>query len=191
MGHVVVEPSAIEPRSLRHRSEHHRSRGQSVVEFALVLVPMLLLLLGAIQIGVIWATQVGVTNAVRDAARAASLTQPKDANGDVSQATEQTYATTIEATVLGPGLAANVPFYGSGNVQVDQVCYSSFTDATGTDTALRATVTVTYRHPIFVPLLAGILGPGGIATTSSLSIPVGMEKPYTLPTILTPAGCSP
>ena len=80
---VVVKPTEIAGGSVTR--SRRRSRGQSVVEFALVLLPMLLLLLGAIQFAIIWAAQVGVTNAVRDAARVASLQQPKaDAAGNVT-----------------------------------------------------------------------------------------------------------
>jgi Flp pilus assembly protein TadG len=159
-----------------------------VVEFALIIVPLMLLLLGAVQFGVIWATQIGVTNAVRDSVRAASLVQPKaDAAGNVTQISEQTYATGIKTDVLKPAMAANIPFYGQGNVQSATICYSNFADASG-GTALQATVTVTYAHPIFIPLIAGVLGETALATTASLSIPVGLDKPYVLSSGV--SGCS-
>jgi Flp pilus assembly protein TadG len=166
-----------------------RNRGQSVVEFALVLVPLMLLLVGAIQFGMIWATQVGVTNAVRDAARAASGVQPKsNSAGDVTQASEQSYAGSINTTVLTPALAGKVPFFSPAAPQ-KQVCYSTFTDAAG-NPGLQATVTVIYAHPIIVPLLTAVMG-NAISTTASLSIPVGLDLPYTLPSVGAPAGCSP
>jgi Flp pilus assembly protein TadG len=181
---VPVRESRIRPGD----RGHGRNRGQSVVEFALVLVPLLLLLLGAIQFGVIWASQVGVTNAVRDAARAASGVQPKsNSAGDVTQAREQSYAGSINTTVLMPALAGNVPFYSPAAAQ-KQVCYSTFTDAAG-NPRLQSTVTVIYAHPIFLPLISDVLG-NAISTTASLSIPVGLDLPYTLPPVGAPAGCS-
>ena len=158
-----------------------------MVEFALILIPIMLLLLGAIQFGVIWAAQVGVTNAVRDAVRAASGIQPKsNAAGDVTAVSEGSYANSINSSVLTPGLAKNVPFYSSASVTTQTICYSSFTNAAAA-AALQATVTVTYAHPIFIPLLSTVLGPS-IATTSSLSIPVGLDLPYTIPSVGSSAG---
>ena len=62
-----------------HRVERSRLRragrggsaegGQSLVEFALVLTPLLLILLGIIQFGFIFNTYVTLTNAAREAAR--------------------------------------------------------------------------------------------------------------------------
>lgn len=166
------------------------SRGQSLPEFALILVPIMLLLLGATQFGIIWSTQVGVTNAVRDAARAASLVQPKngDSAGTIDTTTESTYATTIMNGKLKPGLAAQVPFYSVSNLQSAMVCYKTFLDATSTP-ALQTTVTVTYGHAIIIPLLAGVLGSNSLATTSTITIPVGVTPPSVLPSVGT-GGCS-
>lgn len=164
-------------------------RGQSLPEFALVLIPMMFLLLGAIQFGVIWSTQVGVTNAVRDAARVASLVQPKaDAAGTINTATETVYGNSVKTNRLLAGLSSSVPFYSATNLQTATVCYTSFSDAAG-NLALQATVTVTYKHAVFVPLIAGVFGSGSLAATSTISIPVGLTKPYTLPAAGT-SGCS-
>jgi Flp pilus assembly protein TadG len=158
-----------------------------MVEFALVLIPMMVLLLGAIQFGVIWAAQVGVTNAVRDAARAASGVQPKaNLAGTVDTTTEQSYANSINTTVLIPGLQKNVPFFAASSVTSKAICYSTITDAANAS-ALRATVSVTYAHAIFMPLLSTILG-SSINTTTTLSIPVGLDVPYTLPAVGSSAG---
>ena len=159
-----------------------------MVEFALVLVPLMLLLLGAVQFGVIWAAQVGVTNAVRDAARAASGIQPKvagSATGAIDSTTERAFASSVDSTVLSPGLSKNVPFF-SATAAARSVCYVKFTDA-ALNTALNATVTVTYGHSIFIPLLSVFLGPT-ISTTTTLSIPVGLDLPYDLSTAPASAG---
>lgn len=165
----------------------HRSSGQSLPEFALVLVPMLLLLLGAIQLGVIWSTQVGVANAVRDAARAASVVQPKgDSAGTVDSGTAGSYAGSIRTNKLLPSLLAQVPFYSYSNVQLASVCYATVTDVSGA-LALQTTVTVRYGHQIFIPLMAGILG-NNLAATSTVALPVGLTQPYVLTAGM--SGCS-
>lgn len=158
-----------------------------MVEFALVIVPLMLLLLGAVQFGVIWATQIGVTNAVRDSVRAASLVQPKasgDPNGTVDTTTEKAYAGEILSGVLEPALRNNIPFYNDASANPRQVCYESvqatLEDGTNT-TILRAKVSVTYAHPIFIPLIAGVLGQSALSTTATLSVPVGLDKPFSIP----------
>jgi Flp pilus assembly protein TadG len=164
--------------------------GQSLAEFALVLVPLVLLLLGAVQFGVIWATQIAVTNAVRDAARAASIAQPKNGDylGTVDTTSEAAFANSILAGVLMPALQNNVPFYSAASATTKQICYQSFLDAQG-GTSLQAKVTLTYEHPIFIPLVASVLGGSALSTTATLTIPVGLESPYVLPSAGT-SGCS-
>ena len=57
-------------RSSRGRAERGE-RGQSLVEFSLILGPLLLLLLGIIQFGFVFNTYVTVSTAAREAARQA------------------------------------------------------------------------------------------------------------------------
>lgn len=51
------------------------SRGQALVEFALVLLPILLIVVAIIQFGLLFGANVTLTNAVREAARAATIQQ--------------------------------------------------------------------------------------------------------------------
>ncbi|MCC6617821.1 MAG: pilus assembly protein, partial [Chloroflexi bacterium] len=48
-------------------------RGQALVEFAAVLLPILLVIVGIIQFGLIFGANVTLTNAVREAARTATI----------------------------------------------------------------------------------------------------------------------
>jgi hypothetical protein len=48
-------------------------RGQAMVEFAMVMLPLLLLVVGIIQFGLIFGANVSLTNAAREAAREASI----------------------------------------------------------------------------------------------------------------------
>lgn len=48
-------------------------KGQSMVEFALILPVLLLLLLGIIQFGIIFSAHIAITNAAREGARVASV----------------------------------------------------------------------------------------------------------------------
>lgn len=57
----------------RVRGRRSRAEGQSLVEFALVLTPLFLILLGIIQFGFIFNAYITITNATREGAREASI----------------------------------------------------------------------------------------------------------------------
>ena len=48
-------------------------RGQALVEFAVVLLPLILVLVGILQFGFLFAAYVGVSNSAREAARAGTI----------------------------------------------------------------------------------------------------------------------
>lgn len=134
------------------------SPGQALVELALVLPIIALLLLGTIQFASILAAQIGVTNATREAARLAAVTTPTSTSGQADANAFLIYNKLIGANGL---LARNVFSFDSANVVISgtpdtSVCYYRFTDATGAP-GVKVKVDLVYRHPIFIPLLDGIL----------------------------------
>lgn len=94
-------------------------RGQALVEFAAVLLPVLLLVVGIIQFGLLFGANVTLTNATREAARAGTIyvydhSRTKAWNdaercGDVGEAARQsmgflsTSAPHFTVTILGSG----------------------------------------------------------------------------------------
>jgi Flp pilus assembly protein TadG len=68
-------PAATARRRLpwRHTRLAAPPRGQALVEFAAVLLPILLLIVGVIQFGLLFGASVTLTNAVRESARAATI----------------------------------------------------------------------------------------------------------------------
>jgi len=50
-----------------------RERGQAMVEFAAVLLPLLVVVVGIVQFGLLFGANVSLTNAAREASRAASI----------------------------------------------------------------------------------------------------------------------
>lgn len=62
-------PTPASPDGARRPREH----GQAMVEFAAVLLPILLLVVGIIQFGLIFGANVTLTNAAREGARAATI----------------------------------------------------------------------------------------------------------------------
>jgi Flp pilus assembly protein TadG len=56
-------------------SIRQRTRGQSMVEFALILPLLIAFVFGIIQLGILFSVYVGMTNSAREAARAGSVYQ--------------------------------------------------------------------------------------------------------------------
>jgi uncharacterized protein (UPF0333 family) len=143
----------------RHQVFRARSRGQGLVEFALVLPIIMLLLLSILQFVFIYGAQVGITNAVRETARNASAIEVASVAA-ASTAANSYYGRLTTANATG-ALFRNVSSYSpaalvtSGSPRT-RVCYYSFTDAS-TAPAIMAHVEAHYSHPLFIPLLSGIL----------------------------------
>ncbi|MBI3746630.1 MAG: pilus assembly protein [Chloroflexi bacterium] len=136
-----------------------REQGQSLVELAIILPALMLLFLAILQIGFLLFTQVGLTNAAREAARnAASIAVVSVADATPASTT---YFTRLTNSSTG-FLKRNVGGYDPSRLQLapatprTSVCYYRITDASGVP-AVMARVEVEYSHPLFVPLLSAIL----------------------------------
>src|SRR5687767_8227568 len=62
-----------------------RERGQALVEFAAVLLPLLVVVVGIVQFGLIFGANVSLTNAAREAAREATIHRYNAANGNSAE----------------------------------------------------------------------------------------------------------
>jgi Flp pilus assembly protein TadG len=69
----LVRTNALRHTAPRAAGSGRLARGQSLVEFALILTPLLLLLLGIIQMGFVFNGYVTLSSATREAARSASI----------------------------------------------------------------------------------------------------------------------
>lgn len=63
----------------------HPERGQAMVEFAMVLLPLLVVVVGIIQFGLIFGANVSLTNAAREGAREATIFRYNAANGNATE----------------------------------------------------------------------------------------------------------
>ncbi len=154
-------------RSMRLR-RFHRSHmrdaetGQGLVEFAFVVPILLVIMLGIVQLGWILTSQIGLTNSIREAARFAATQRTVSA----VQAGTNGSATVGQLNLIMP---RNVNFFGSGNVSTASASYCQYTDPKG-DPTVRVRVTVQYRHPLFIPLISGILdGVDGVSDNALLA----------------------
>src|SRR5438105_3550175 len=141
----------------RERScgEHaRRERGQALVEFALVAPIMVLIFAALVQLAFVYERQIGIENAVRDAARrAATYTTTTNAPADTNGA----FAWNL---LVGSGglLEANVQAYSGDPAQLKNpiVCYRTQVDSAGNN-AVMVKVSMGYAHPLFLPLISQIL----------------------------------
>jgi Flp pilus assembly protein TadG len=140
-------------------------RGQAMVEFAAVLLPLIFLLAGIIQFGFLFAAYVGVSNASREAARAGTIYQ-YDANEGQGQndllrcqsilaAAQQSLDVGVPGQFSGSCTTVN----GGGDLAIAYPDSGTCTGSSRTGCQLR--VTLTYRQPLLVPLIGAFLSSGG------------------------------
>jgi Flp pilus assembly protein TadG len=141
--------------------------GQALVEFALVATIMVLLLAGLSQFGLIVERQIGINNAVRDAARRGA-TQGTTTVGAAGTNATWTY-NQLQA------LLANAQDYQSSKASNVQVCFYTPAAPDNVDPAGNSQVWVkvqmTYAHPLFLPLINVILDGIDGTTDQALQIP--------------------
>ncbi len=133
-----------------------RQRGQSLVEFTVVLTPLLLLLMGIVQLGLVFNAYITLSNATREAARVASV-YVYDRTLTKAQNDSARLATTRDTLTQGMGLLkATAPQL----VQNDQtIGYSLPAGVTDLDTRAGqyATIHGHYHLDLIVPLVADLL----------------------------------
>jgi Flp pilus assembly protein TadG len=149
-----------------HRSRSRDSEtGQGLVEFAFVVPVLFVILLGIIQLGWIFTSQIGLTNSIREAARYAATQRTVN----LSDVSTHGSATVAQLNLIMP---RNVNFYGAANVSAATATYCDYLDPKN-EYAVRVRVTVQYRHPLFIPLITGILdGVDGVSDNALLATAV-------------------
>jgi Flp pilus assembly protein TadG len=117
-----------------------RERGAAAVEFALVVLPLLMILFGIIEFGRIYLIQLSLTNAARDAARTVAISDnPDDLTASLTNA---------------PGIR-----YGSGATVTLDPSTGCESDAT-----VRVSVTITQDESI-LGIVDGVEGDAVIPVT--------------------------
>lgn len=139
--------------------------GQAMVEFAAVLLPLILVLVGIIQFGFLFSAYVGTSNAAREAARAGTIYEYDASEGQgtndherclvILAAAEQSF----DAAVPGQFSGSCSSVLGGGDLRI---AYPDSGTCTGSSrTGCLLTVTLQYRQPLFVPLVGTFLSTGG------------------------------
>src|SRR5207249_3817890 len=108
---------------------------------------MVLIFAGLVQLGLIYERQIGVENAVRDGAR-------RPATYTTTSAAEaSTNGAFVWGLVFGASgsMLTNVQGYDGLQATGMQVCYRTALDAANLNSVI-VNVSVTYHHPLFLPL---------------------------------------
>ena len=172
-------------RALRRRRDGEA--GQSLVEFALVLTPLFLILLGIVQFGFIFNSYVTLANGTREAARAGSIyvytrTSTKAQNDAARNAV-------IRTTLLNSlnGLKTSSPQLASGSTWTQSgttftngditITYTVPTGIADNDPRVGETVTVKvkYHQDLLIPVISLLLpkdSGGRLALTGEVTMTI-------------------
>ena len=172
------------PNGIRRRSRS-RAEGQSLVEFALVLTPLFLILLGIVQFGFIFNAYITITNATREAAREASiyvydqtLTQGQN---DAARNAEVRKTFQESLNLLTP----NAPYFTTTGTWTQSgdtftngdltVTYTLPDDVTDSEPRTGETVTVQarYHQDLLIPFISALLpkdGNGRLVLTGEVTM---------------------
>jgi Flp pilus assembly protein TadG len=129
-----------------------RQSGQALLELALVAPILIMLLAGLVQFALIFETQIGISNAVREAARRGATFETPDVG------TAQTNATWTRTTLQS--LLGNSQNHDASRDNLE-VCIVTPAAPDDVDVSGNAQVvvriTASYRHPLFLPIVDLIL----------------------------------
>jgi Flp pilus assembly protein TadG len=155
------------------RARRRREGGQSLVEFSLILAPLLFILLGIIQFGFIFNSVVTLSTAAREAARDGSV-YVYDRN-ITKQANDTARNNKAKATLLVSmnGLVKSSPQFSTGTTWTNStsgttttytngdivITYELPTGVSDSDmrTGYRMTVRATYHQDLLLPLISNLL----------------------------------
>lgn len=94
-------------------AERPGARGQAMVEFAAVLLPLLVLIVGIVQFGLIFGANVSLTNAAREAARVATIFRYNAADGNAAEGVDRCTEAVEAATAAFGLLSTSSPYFSA------------------------------------------------------------------------------
>jgi Flp pilus assembly protein TadG len=137
--------------AIARRQRRPGESGQAMLELALVAPVIILLLMALIQFALIYERQVGITNAVREAARRTAALDAKDVGTAQANAS---WALNELTTLLGNSQAHDAS-RDSIEVCVGTPAVNP-TDAAGQGQVM-VRVTDSYKHPLWLPIITQLL----------------------------------
>ena len=161
---------SVQSQTRRRAAGHaNRERGQSLVEFSLILTPLFLVLLGIIQFGFIFNTYVTMTNAARDAGRLGTIyeydrTQTKAVNDLLRNesiksqlvASMNMLSKTAPQFNVGSTWSQSGSTFTNGDLVITYALPSGISDSE-TRLGQQITVRATYHQDLIIPLVSALL----------------------------------
>ncbi|MEO7665240.1 MAG: TadE/TadG family type IV pilus assembly protein [Candidatus Limnocylindrales bacterium] len=156
-------------RSNRVRRRSSTQGGQSLVEFALVLTPLFMILLGIIQFGFIFNAYITITNGTREAAREGSIyVYDRSLTKSFNDAARNAQIRTTVLSSLNllstttPQLTTGATWTQSGDTFTNgdlTVIYELPSGVTDSDARIgqRVTVRLRYHEDLLIPLIGNLL----------------------------------
>lgn len=154
-------------RRRRTRSQPDRlakgESGQALLELALVVPLLVLLVMAIFQFAFVFQSQMGLTNAVREAARRAAATEPTVApiwtgSGSLAEWVQVQLCGDATPPCAGGLLDLNVQAFDGGALTTDPpavtICSYSVDISGAPETQYRIQADVAYKHPLFFGPLA-------------------------------------
>ena len=138
---------------IRRRSRRAPRRGQAMAEFALILPLLLILLLGIIQFGFLFATHLGMINGTREGVRYGATYPTTD--GTTDGAVEDQ----LWNFGANTGALSQAPGFSEGSLVSRTVDYCRYQTPNMPTPYwhVRLNATVTYNHPLFLPVIGALL----------------------------------
>lgn len=140
--------------SVKQNQRLRCERGQTLVEFALIVPLLLLLLFGVIEFGRVFHAQLVITNAAREGARKAVVTSGTDA--DVSNVVKDSIANMVASLHPDQVQEKNVNDITNGAPEGNAIWYA-IEYASGRNVGEPVKVYVKGRVEIIVPLISSII----------------------------------
>jgi Flp pilus assembly protein TadG len=140
-------------------------RGQALVEFASVVLPLVLILVGIIQSGFLFSAYVGISNAAREGARAGTIYEYDAAQGQGQndllrcQAILAAAQQAVDAGVPGEFSGSCTTINGGGDLSIAYPDATTCTNSARTGCQLR--VALTFHQPLLVPLVGALFSADG------------------------------
>ncbi len=134
-----------------------RESGQALLEFALIVPILVLLVMAIFQFAFVIESQMGLTNAVREAARRVAATEPDvapDWTGATASWVQAQLCGDTAAPCTGGLLEENVQGFDGSRLATDPPVITFCSYGAASITNYRVQADVTYRHPLFFGPLA-------------------------------------
>jgi Flp pilus assembly protein TadG len=169
--------------SRTRRPRGHNARGQSLAEFALVAPIFFLLVFSVIQLGLVMASQNGLVDGVRSAARRAATYRINEQSFDAS--IWSSICSTIN-TELTTRLQTRVIGFSPSRL-TRSISYEWQQNPEGGEYFLVAHITASYANPLYVPLVSAFLDRSDGVVDDKMTLTASEQMRIENPALDTPA----